>query len=419
MYYFMNKDKTLAEFNILMYNGSETVSDLKFYVDPPFGLSKRRFCDFIRNRYAAKRRGCIDDFLSAIGVYTLSSHIELYHAISLNDTFWIKRTDEDITWRDVSPYTNAFDDAISDLSYDSKFPSVKQFGKVLPELGTSGTYDKCWKRQDDTIQLIKRGTEGFSNSGMEPYSEVAASYVFETLKSGVKYTLTLYRDKVASVCDLFCNEDVGFIAYGDIYSDCANVIQSYINFGVEEALYRMLVCDAITFNTDRHMWNYGFLFDTDTLRILSGAPAFDYNLSLFPMEDTDALTDVNAFIHDYVPKLGDKFIPTAQAVLTSDIRSDLVNLKGFEYPDICDDKFTKRRLDCLTKISNQQINKILGNDTSSVYINPLTEAVTNCYKYRLKNHMNQEQFEADVPRLMKLFGIQHMSELEEKIVDLL
>ena len=33
--------------------------------------------------------------------------------------------------------------------------------------------------------------------------------------------------------------------------------------------------------------------------------------------------------------------------------------------------------------------------------------------------MSEEDFQKDVPRLMKLFGIQHMSELEERIAELL
>lgn len=44
----------------------------------------------------------------------------------------------------------------------------------------------------------------------------------------------------------------------------------------------MIVLDALILNTDRHMGNYGFMVDNDTMQIKRMAPMFDHNQALLP-----------------------------------------------------------------------------------------------------------------------------------------
>lgn len=46
----------------------------------------------------------------------------------------------------------------------------KEFTTTSPEFGTSGSFAKCWVKEDDGIYLLKRGSEGARNAGLEPYS---------------------------------------------------------------------------------------------------------------------------------------------------------------------------------------------------------------------------------------------------------
>ena len=133
----------------------------------------------------------------------------------------------------------------------------------------------------------------------------------------------------------------------------------------------------------------------------------------------DAFADVNSFIYKYTPSQGIDFVKTAKYVLTDSIRNDLLNLRGFEYQFNGDDKFSKERAKWLSILSNEQIDNILGQTRIPMYSSPNKDSISNLYRYRIKNHMTEEDFQKDVPRLMKLFGIQHMSELEERIVELL
>ncbi len=89
------------------------------------------------------------------------------HALSLNDTFWVRAADADLQWRDVSLYQNPFNEIISRrLLLTVLCPA--DFSSTSPEFSTDGQYAKCWVREKDTIQLYKTG----SVFGMEPVSEI-------------------------------------------------------------------------------------------------------------------------------------------------------------------------------------------------------------------------------------------------------
>lgn len=422
MFQLMNKNKLIATFDVSRVMGTDILTDIKIHDRLPLGVTDKKLQQWVTSRYAAKHRSQLAGYLNSMKADTTIGYIKLTHSVSINDTYWIKEDGESLTWEDVSLYTNDFDEAVQHLAFDGGGLRGVQLSSTSPEFGTNGAYEKCWVREDTGVYLYKRGTEGFSNAGMEPYSECLASQIFEAMKAGIYYDVVNYRGKKASRCRLFTNENVGFVPYSAFAQDTDTLIdvtRFYQNYFDIERLKRMLVCDAITFNTDRHFGNFGFLYNTDTLDLIEPAPSFDFNLALFPMEVNDAFADVNLFIPKYTPKLGDDFVEVAKAVLTSDVKSDLINLKGFEYIYEGDEKFTKNRVDWLTNLSNQQIDRILGTTTVSMYTSPNKDYVSNIYKYRLRNKMTEEDFMKDVPRLMKLFGISHMNELEERIVELL
>lgn len=135
------------------------------------------------------------------GGKTKSGFIALTHCLSLTDTLWVKSDHEDVSWDKVNLYENKFDEVISKLSFDAQaadcgvldnFLLCKrreaaygnglfsiQMSTTSPELTTDGAYDKCWLNEDDGIHLIKTGSDGARNTGLEPYGEVLASQVFE------------------------------------------------------------------------------------------------------------------------------------------------------------------------------------------------------------------------------------------------
>ena len=101
--------------------------------------------------------------------------------------------------------------------------------------------------------------------------------------------------------------------------------------------FQRMVLDAVILDIDRHLGNFGVLFDTDTMEIQTMAPVFDNNRSLLFDLDDDQLAHAERYIPRLAPRLGTDFVIAARALLNDAIRSDLVNLQGFafrQHPDI-------------------------------------------------------------------------------------
>ena len=124
----------------------------------------------------------------------------------------------------------------------------------------------------------------------------------------------------------------------------------------------MLIADAVCINTDRHYGNFGFLVDNDTFERVSMAPVFDFNLAMFPYADwQDGFSDMETWISERGPRIGTNYYEVAKALLTSEVRSELINLKDLDLVVETDDKFPTTRLRIVNEFKNVQIDKILGN----------------------------------------------------------
>ena len=124
--------------------------------------------------------------------------------------------------------------------------------------------------------------------------------------------------------------------------------------------FQRMVLDAVILNIDRHLGNFGVLFDTDTMEIQTMAPVFDNNRSLLFDLDDDQLAHAERYIPRLAPRLGTDFVVAARALLTDAIRSDLVNLQGFAFRQHPDIPVEGERLEMLSRVVNGQIRKILG-----------------------------------------------------------
>ena len=81
----------------------------------------------------------------------------LAHATSINDSFWIRKVDEHVTWDDISFYGNDFNETVSKLEFEGPGLYGIQMGSTSLELATDGSFRKCWKKEDGEIWLYKRG----------------------------------------------------------------------------------------------------------------------------------------------------------------------------------------------------------------------------------------------------------------------
>lgn len=371
-YTLINKETPLCDFIIEGQGELELCKIVKEYKHLPF------WCDsistWVSNRSSAKHRSHVDKILEMCGGKTKSGFIALTHCLSLTDTLWVKSSREDVTWSQLNLYENKFDEVISKLSFDGNGLFGIQMSTTSPELTTDGTYDKCWLNEKDGIHLIKTGSEGARNTGLEPYGEVLASQVFERICNSVTYSLRKFDGKVVSDCKLFTNQEFGykpvsiFLKQGVKYG-LAEILEIYRDFNCEDAFRRMIVADCITLNCDRHFGNFGFLVNNDTFERTALNPCFDFNMAFVPFAEegfdfgktADGMElDFDEYLSKHGPVIGSDYVAPARAILTPEIKKCVEEIRETQLIVQCNEEFTEKRLAQVNMIKNVQCERILG-----------------------------------------------------------
>ena len=302
------------------------------------------------------------------GGKTKSGFIALTHCLSLTDTLWVKSDHENSTWAQVNLYENRFDEVVSKLSFDGNGLFGVQMSTTSPELTTDGAYDKCWLNESDGIHLIKTGSEGARNTGLEPYGEVLASQVFERICThSVKYTFRRFDGKVVSDCKLFTNQDYGYRPIALFYKEkltLPKLLEIYRDFGCEDDFRRMIVADCITLNCDRHFGNFGFLVNNKNFERTVLNPCFDFNMAFVRFDfgkNTDGQkVDFDEYLSKRGPVIGSDYVAPARAILTPEIKKCVEEIRETLLTVPCDEKFTERRLEQMNMIKKVQCERILG-----------------------------------------------------------
>lgn len=215
--------------------------------------------------------------------------------LSLSDQYWLREQGSSLSWDDVNYLRNEFDLGSMDLdglAASAAGPWLNAVGLNSPDNTTDGMLCKRWLLDESGERVLIKGS---GRSGREAYNEVVATMLYRRLlpqNRYVEYRLAQWRGEDVSVCRTFLSEEEEFIpawyVYG--YKKKPNHCSAYRHYceccqalGVENAqgqLDRMLVCDAILANTDRHFGNFGIIRNVETLACRF-APIFDTGTSLW------------------------------------------------------------------------------------------------------------------------------------------
>ena len=213
-YLLMNKDRPVLSFLCSRNVFDEPEFQELFWHVPYRPIGYKTLTGFLERRKAPKHREHIQRLLERFGCDDLEGFLNVTHAVSLNDTFWVKKADGDLCWDQVSLYRNEFDQLISEAAFDGS-ASSSELSTTSPEFGTDGNYAKCWVREDDDIYLYKTGSSRYE---VEPLSEFLAAQLAAILcPSFVDYDLDFYRGKLISKCRLFTNESQGLAKAAGIF----------------------------------------------------------------------------------------------------------------------------------------------------------------------------------------------------------
>ena len=374
MYYLMNKDNIILTFQSNPKSGmSEDVSfsAVKQEGHTPYGFQS--ITAWIESRKASKHNAHLKDIMKRLGCDDNEGFIRLTHAVGINDTFWIKSDDEDVTWKDVSLYQNPFSEIISRLAFEGAGLYGERFSSTSPELSCEGSFRKCFRKEKtkgefgSDIFLYKRGGE--LGKGLEPYCEVFASEIAKIVAPellSVKYDLCWLHGRLASKCNVFTNENVGYASYSKLNDAKSytfdDVREFFTKIGLEQGFRELLVVDSLCFNQDRHSGNYGVLFDNDTMQIIGMSPVFDLNLSMLPYVEMSEFEHIGDKLFGYAPKLGNDFTRIGQIAMNDCLRNRLKDITDFSFSFRGDSKFTEERVKLLEEIVRKQAAAILSNE---------------------------------------------------------
>lgn len=375
MYYLMNKDKRIISFkpNIKSSLSADVSFDLVEQDGQlPYGF--HNITTWIESRKASKHNSHLKEIMVRLGCDDNEGFIRMTHAVGINDTFWIKSDEENISWNDVSLFRNQFTEIISRLAFEGAGLYGEMFSSTSPELSCEGSFRKCFRKEKSVGEFgsdifLYKGCGELGSLGLEPYCEILASEIAQIVAPAllsVKYELSQIHGKIASKCNIFTNEHIGYASFSKMndlrtYS-FDDVIQFYEKIGCEQGLRELLVVDSLCFNQDRHSGNYGVLFDNDTMDIIGMSPIFDLNLSMLPYVDMEDFDHIGDKLYGYAPKLGNDFTRIGQIAMNDIIRDRLKNIMDYTFCFRGDDVFTTKRVIFLEDIIHKQAKAILSND---------------------------------------------------------
>ena len=332
-YFLMNKNKKIVSFETDIQYGV-TVIQNEVILSERLPIGYTDIGTWIENRNYAKHKEHMKSWLKEWGIDTTDGFLQITHALGVNDSFWIKPQESELIWEKVNLYNNEFTDIACTTAFETGLFGL-QLSTTTPEFTTDGTFPKCWIKDENGIQILKQGLSGASNVGLEPNCEYISSNIGNKIfENVVSYDLIQYKGKLCSKCELFTSENIGYVPFGktiDInkFYSIPYLVQYFENYDelnkTDFSLrFRiMIVLDSIVFNHDRHLNNFGFLFDNDSIEVKSFAPIFDFNFSFLCSLTLEELKNYRESLtkYDIGHKLGGDFDVVGKEIITPEIKS--------------------------------------------------------------------------------------------------
>lgn len=363
----MNKSKKLLLFRVTYDDVLEEYQceELTRFVEPE-ELPPRfsRIAAWLDQRNYAKHKEHLRKWLREWQLDNISGFLEMTHALSLNDSLWVRPADSDLTWDKVNLYKNDFTDVVSKTAFEKGLHGLK-LSTTSPEFTSEGSFEKCWIREEDSIYLYKKSSSGFANAGLEAYSEFyATQYSSALCDDFVSYDLVKFKGSLVSRCRMFTSEEEGFVPIykyldqNDRYSfpDLVKFLEPY---GFADDFRNMIVLDAVIMNPDRHFGNFGFMVNNETYEVLRFAPVFDHNMAMLSRAMKEDLSLDSPYILEMGHKIGPSFVPGARAMLTDKAKERLMSLADKPLQLHSSYNLPRERTDFLEKQVQHQIHRIL------------------------------------------------------------
>ena len=281
--------------------------------------------------------------------------IDFTGGFSLIDDFWMKRTDDKAkNWDGCNLFSNDISEEISRLAFTGEGTySITEFTRS-PEFTTDGHVSKAWRRVEGVTYLYKASLPWKGAYASEQFSEYYASQVAESLGLRyVKYGLEMWMGQLCSTCELFTSENLSYISARSLLLDINGYVQKLERgSGQYQQLADTILFDALTVNI-RHLGNFGFIQDNDSMDIIGLAPIFDNGMALLGDLSEDDLA--NPVCKSVYFVLGERMYARAKpeairSLLTSRQRKLAKEMAGFKFKRHGEFDMSEKRLELLESI---------------------------------------------------------------------
>lgn len=260
-------------------------------------------------------------------------------ALSIQDTFWLKADDENITWKEVNLFENEFDQSIPSLAlfgeYNAKhMPFYQRNNKIhTPELTGQGAAAKCFIHEKDGIYLYKIGKkELLADEILNIFGIDHVAYSEIDERNLINIADEKHIEKVKSEgesivkCKIITSPDIGIITYEDFAVYCDYHDKDGLNEIIrnnKDSYYTMQIADYIISNEDRHEGNWGLYLDNRTGKELKMHPIFDHDHSFSTKDIIMSQTSVETMsleeaALDSIKKIGFK-LPDEKKIMISKV----------------------------------------------------------------------------------------------------
>ncbi len=199
-----------------------------------------------------------------------------YHCVSLTDIYWVKKSDEEISYEKINLYDNSLNEAVVELSLRGK-PMTVTNQELAPDLSTKGCFPKAWIRREKDFILLKDGGEDTVQK------ELLASRLCQCFDfKQVIYNEGFYDGQKVTESKIITSQQYSIVSRMafEIYAQNhdLDVVDECLRID-KETYYGMNILDYLVGNIDRHPENWGFLIDNQTNKYISLYPIMDFNQS--------------------------------------------------------------------------------------------------------------------------------------------
>lgn len=279
------------------------------------------------------------------------------YGLSVTDGYWFCPFNEKVRWSDINFYDHNFRYDIGNMIFGIPNTSPEL---LSPDLTTNGQMEKTWRKRDGEVWLLKKGSPPYYE---EPFNEKIVSKLLERISKVpfVSYDVVFVCRYAVSVCKNFSKNGVEFVSAADLvktaekpsfYTMDEHLRERCRYFEIPDYkmfLDQLKVLDYIIFNYDRHLGNFGFLYDTESGRFLGPAPIFDNGSSLWCQDSFLYAESLDSLATELNEKI--KTIRHPEII-------ELPNLQEYEIREIIESVYEEA---AITSERARAISKLLNN----------------------------------------------------------